>query len=191
MNVFTRNLKSGFTLIELIIVIALIGVMTIIVMPSFRGDKLAQARQAQVDQLNLLLATAQYSAITSGKINRVIFDLKLAKVRIEQLSAKKDNLNQDQYELLQVDYNETSLDWDSNLKIKEIYTNNQNAFWSDEVGNAKAWFYIVSDGNAQNVTINFIDLAENEKTNEQSEYSLVLNPFTVQFKLYDVFQKPS
>ena len=191
MNVFTRNLKSGFTLIELIIVIALIGVMTIIVMPSFRGDKLAQARQAQVDQLNLLLATAQYSAITSGKINRVIFDLKLAKVRIEQLSAKKDNLNQDQYELLQVDYNETSLDWDSNLKIKEIYTNNQNAFWSDEVGNAKAWFYIVPDGNAQNVTINFIDLAENEKTNEQSEYSLVLNPFTVQFKLYDVFQKPS
>lgn len=191
MNVFTRNLKAGFTFIELVIVIALIGVMAMIVLPIFRGNNLSQVRQAQVEQLNLLLATAQYSAITAGKISRVVFDLKTFKVSLEQASGLQDNLGQDQYELLQVDYNETSLDWDQNLKIKEIYINNQNALLADEVNSAKVWFYIVPDGNAQSVMINFTDLAENEKNNELTEYSLVLNPFTVQFKLYDVFQKPS
>jgi len=191
MNVFTRNLQRGFTFIELIIVIALIGVMAILVMPNFRGDKLAQARQTQVDKLNLLLSTAQYSAITAGKINRVVFDLKLAKVRIEELSAQKDSLGQDLYAPLQIDYNETSLDWDQNFSIKEIFINNQNSIFSDEANSAKVWFYIVPDGNAQSVKINFVDLTEIEKNQELSEYSLVLNPFTVQFKLYDVFQKPN
>jgi prepilin-type N-terminal cleavage/methylation domain-containing protein len=191
MNVFTRNLKSGFTFIELVIVIALIGVMAIIVLPNFRSDNLAQARQEQVDKLNLLLSTAQYNAITSGKINRVVLDLKLSKFNLEELSAQKDNLGQDQYISLRLDYNDTSLAWDQNLKIKDVYINNQNSLLSDEIGSAKIWFYIVPDGNSQSVVINFTDMAENEKFNELTQYSLVLNPFTVQFKLYDVFQTPN
>lgn len=191
MNVYIRNLKSGFTFIELVIAIALIGVMAIIILPNFRGDDLSQVRQAQIDQLNLLVATAQYNAIASGKINRVVLDLKLSKFSLEELSDQKDNLDQDQYIPLKVDYNDTSLNWDHNLKIKAVYINNQNALLSDELDSAKVWFYILPDGNAQNVVINFIDFAEHEKTHELTEYSLVLNPFTVQFKLYDVFQKPN
>lgn len=191
MNVFIRKAQAGFTIIELMIVIALIGVMAIIVVPVFRSDNTSQARQEMAGKLNMLVSTAQYNAIASGNITRVVFDLKKAQISLEELAKQKDSLGQDKYDLLKIDYNDTSLAWDQNLQIKEFYINNQNALSSDEGSSAKVWFYIVPDGNAQNVMINFTDTHENEKLNEIIEYSLVLNPFTVQFKLYDMFQRPA
>ena len=47
------------------------------------------------------------------------------------------------------------------------------------------------DGIAQPVVINLRDLASSEKYHDTGEYSLVLNPFAAQFKLYESFKQPA
>lgn len=190
MNAFRNTSKPGFTFIELIIAIVLIGIMAIIVVPNFMSDNLVQDRQENLAKLNTLLATAQYNAISANKLTRVVLDLKSSKIYLEEISNQKDSLGQDLYEPVKIDYNDTSLIWDPNLKIEAIYINNQNELLSQLELSDKVWFYIVPDGNAQSVMINFTDLKANEKFNEMTQFSLVLNPFIVQFKLYDYFQKP-
>jgi len=185
-----NNCRTGFSLIELIIVIALIGVMTMIVTPLLRTEDLAQERANFVNQLNSFVIGAQYNALVSGKINRVVFDFKKSQVYIELQIGQVDAQGQDQYEAVNVDFNENIFSWNSaHFKIKDFFVNQKNELLD---GNSdQAWYYLMPDGNAQNVIINFYDLKDSEKYHESAEYSMVLNPFAAQFKLYELFQQPA
>lgn len=189
-QILSSNRRTGFSLIELVIVMALLGVMAMVIAPMLRGEDLDQERENFVTQLNSMIAGAQYNALVSGKITRVVFDLKHSQIYIEEKSEGKDETGQDKYQLVQVPYNETFFSWDTHhFKMVDFWVNNKN-----ELGNGqdseKAWFYIVPDGIAQVVIINLRDLMSSEKYNDAGEYSLVLNPFAVQFKLYESFKKP-
>ena len=192
MNGITQTLKlnnrSGFSLIELIIVMALIGVMAVVVIPMLRQEDLAQERADFVTQLNSFVSGAQYNALVGGKINRVVFDLKKSQVYLQAKGEGQGTDGQDKYELVQVPYNEDVFSWDGeHFKLQAFLVNNKNELAGQD--SDKVWFYIVPDGIAQSVIINFYDLASSEKYNETGAYSLVLNPFAVQFKLYESFKQ--
>lgn len=87
---------------------------------------------------------------------------------------------------MQADFNDNSFSWnDHKIKIKDVLINGKNAILSSDGISDKVWFFVVPDGNAQNVTINFRDEEESNKDGEHSYYHLILNPFSVQFKLYE------
>ena len=52
------------------------------------------------------------------------------------------------------------------------------------------WFFIVPDGLSQSVIINIVNKKEKGTAERFRPIGLVLNPFMVQFKAYDTFQKP-
>ena len=52
------------------------------------------------------------------------------------------------------------------------------------------WFYITPEGVAQEVIINMLDTNDTGANNNPAQASAVLNPFTLQFTLYDEFQQP-
>lgn len=194
MNGFSQtlnfNCRSGFSLIELLIVMALLGVMAMVIAPLLKGRDFDQERVSFVLQLNAFIAGAQYNAIASGKVSRVVFDLKKSQVYIEEQGLGRDETGQDKYELVQVPYNETFFEWDSHhFKLVDFWVNGNNELAGGK-DSEKTWFYIVPDGIAQVVIINLRDLISSEGYNDLGEYSLVLNPFAVQFKLYESFKQP-
>jgi prepilin-type N-terminal cleavage/methylation domain-containing protein len=193
-SVFIRSKRSGFTFIELIVVIAIIAIMAMTMIPFLQNRDLDQNRQTFVASLNSFVLSAQYNAIVSGKTNRVLFDLVNSRFMIEQATLKKDQFGQDAYEPVKIAYNNDFFDVDqAKFKIRAILINNQDALLLNESGSDKVWFYITSDGIAQNVTIKFADVLENEKFSDHSEqpndYSLILNPFSAQFNLYESISK--
>jgi len=70
-----RNVKNGFTLLEMLIVLIIIGLFSLIGLPAFfnrvRSSKLKAAGAAVAQSLKL----AKSYAVTRGKIYRVDFDL--------------------------------------------------------------------------------------------------------------------
>ena len=180
-----RN-KFGFTFVELIVAIALIGVMALVVVPYFRGRDTGKDRQEFVSGLNHFVAGARYNAILSGKNQKVVFDLENFQVWVEQQVGQKNAQGEELYEKVQADYSESLFGWDNQkIKIKDVLINGKNAILSSDGISDKVWFFVVPDGNAQNVTINFRDEVESDKYGEPSYYHLILNPFSVQFKLYE------
>lgn len=162
--------------------------------PFLQNRDLDQNRQTFVASLNSFVLSAQYNAIVSCKTNRVLFDLVNSRFMIEQATLKKDQFGQDAYEPVKIAYNNDFFDVDqAKFKIRAILINNQDALLLNESGSDKVWFYITSDGIAQNVTIKFADVLENEKFSDHSEqpndYSLILNPFSAQFNLYESISK--
>ena len=179
--------KIGFTFIEVIIAIALIGVMAIIVTPYLRSDNFEQKRAEFVAQLNAFMVAAQYNALVTGQVQRVVFDLRASRFYLEARTSEKDGQGDYKYALVQIAYNDNAFIWDSaRFKLKELYINNKDVLADSS---DKVWFYIMPDGTAQSVTIHFNDIAESEKFDDVIDYRLVLNPFAVQFKIYELFQK--
>lgn len=186
------NLRAGFTLIELIIAILLIGMMAMIVIPNLGGgDTLVQSRQKFVAELNQFVVGARYAALVSSKLQRVVFDLRSYQLLVETSTDAKDSQGQLQFEASKSNYVGKNFNWDkSRFAISSLYINGKDVL-TIEGGADKAWFYFMPDGLAQNVVINFNDLAEQDQLGVMSENSLVLNPFAGQFEFYETFQRPN
>jgi prepilin-type N-terminal cleavage/methylation domain-containing protein len=189
---FIRSSKNGFSLIELMIVVAIMGIMATIIVPYLSPDNSEQERQEFVSKLNLFMTSVWYNSLTTGRVHRVVIDLQATQMFIEMQMDEKTGQGESKYELVQINYNENFFAWNKEqFDFKDVYINDKNVMFADEGSSDKTWFYIVPDGLAQNVIFNFRDAKESKYLGEVSNYSLVLNPFSVQFKLYESFQKPA
>lgn len=178
----------GFTTLELIIAITLVGVMAMIVISNFgHQSKLSARRTEFLANLNLFLANARYDTLVSGKLHKILLDLNKQQFSAHISTGTKDS----QGELKFVSAPVENCPWSQKFEPTAIYINTKNMLHAFEGGSEQVWFYLTPDGLSQNVIINFSDLDEVGQLGSGGEYSLVLNPFSVQFELYETFQQPA
>lgn len=179
--------KKAFTFLELVIVMAIVGILLSIAIPNFMSRRPVYARKQFVDHLNALLQVAWQDTVVTGKLHRITFDISKRAVTAEVQTNKKTATDEYVFTSMTSRYLNATYQWPENtFEFKNFYVNKRdelNLTLSDKKG--KIWFFIVPDGLAQPVIINMVETAQNGL-----EFALVLNPFSVQFKEYDTLQRP-
>lgn len=181
--------KKGFTLIEILVAIAIIVVMAAIVVPNLKPRKAQDERTAFIAQLNSVLSLAWQNALITHSVHRILFDFKKNKVTVEAAAGDKDSQGEQKFIPLQHSYVQTTLQWPDYLRIKNFFIegfDEMSRFAGADTG--QTWFFIVPDGLTQRVTINLIDTHDLRSNGRQTKIGLVLNPFTAQFTAYDTFK---
>jgi len=173
----------GFTLLELIVVIAIIGILAVTVAPLFRGRESQLRTKEFVAKLNALMQVSWQQALVSQKVQRVYFDFRNKKILLEE---QKDIEGKD-FVPIKSEFLDTQMEIPSTYFFKNFYIEGKDEMLRKV---RAAYFYIVPSGLAQTVIINIIDQGEELKERESEKFGLVLNPFSAQFEYYDTFQKP-
>lgn len=181
--------KSGFTLLEILVAIALVAILATIVVPNLFQRKPYYERQQFIRSLNMLSSFAWQQAIITHKTHKITFDMpkRMASVQIE--TDKKNDKGDSVFAPMKGAYLKTSFTWPKHLEIKNFYIEG-----FDEMGRMvggktnEIWYYVVPNGTAQAVIINIID-TQDKINNKPRQIGLVLNPYSAVFKEYDVFQK--
>jgi len=191
--------KKGFTLIELVIVLAIVAVLATIVVPNFKRLWPGYHKKQFVDNLNALMEITWHNAIVTNKLHKVIFDLERRKVWVEQQKSNELTATKEiPFVAVNSPYLKTIYEWPvDTFNFKNFFISKRDEITLTLRGKeGKIWFFITSEGLAQPVILNIIDLKDKPDSTVSgfgqsgNEFSLVLDPFSVQFKEYDTFQKP-
>lgn len=180
---------NGFTLIELVVAIMVIAIIATIVAPNLIRRRPAYERQEFFDKLTGLVALAYLEGSRTGKIHRIFIDLTQKKVRLEHETEKK-RARETVYEPVKYSYLTTEFAWPENLEIKNFYIKQRDEMATAGSVTNTVWFYVTPDGVAQEVTINILDNRDLDEQGRATPVSLVLNPFTLRFTIYNEFQRP-
>jgi len=181
--------NKGFTLFELLVVIAIIGTLATVIVPTFMRRSPIYERRAVIAKLNALTRLAWQNALIENKIHKVKFNLEEGEVSLEITKGQYEK-GEPTFKPLERTYIDTHFDWPENLEIKQFFLEK-----TDEIRlrggrtDLSLWFFVMPDGLAQDVIINFIDTKDLLPDGRPKPFGLVLNPFSVQFKEYDTFQK--
>ncbi len=185
-----KNSKSGFTLIEILIAFALLGILMSVIAPNFKNLLPRREREAFISKLNALSRTAWQRALIERKVFKVSFDLKKNLFWIEASTGKTKD-GQPEFAPVKGAYVKTSVDVPKNIEVKNFIIEgyDEMAKRGGKLTEFEGWFYIMPDGLTQTVTINFVDTKQKNAAGKPRQFGLVLNPFNAQFKTYDSFQK--
>jgi prepilin-type N-terminal cleavage/methylation domain-containing protein len=174
--------RSGFTLIELIVAIAIIGVMATIFVPRLRSRP-AQPLDQLVQKIQELTKLGYERAITTGKVHRIMFRFKEEpSVQLEMGGDQRTSLGEMKFfPIGAIGSLPTRVPWEERFVVKNFYIKG----FDEAAKNLKdAFLYLLPEGLSQESVINIRD--------EQAGATrgMVLNPFTVQWAIYDTLQKP-
>jgi prepilin-type N-terminal cleavage/methylation domain-containing protein len=183
--------KNGFSIIEIVVALAIIALLATIIVPNFVGVKPWYVRKQFVAQLNALLLFARQHAIVTNKIQKVDFDFGERKVRLfSEIEKEKGKL---EFKLVTSSYINPMVEIPDSLEIKNFYIAGSGFDEMTKFAGTRAkggvWFYLVPEGISQEVIINILDSKDVMFNGKPRPIGLVLNPFTAQFKEYDTFQK--
>lgn len=171
-----KNKRSAFSLLELIVVVAIMGLMAAIVMPNLKIFKKRQADKDFVSSLNYISKLAKDNAANTGELHKVVFDFDNFQIFIEQ----QDGENYLKYEN---DYL-TTIGTLKDIEIINFYINGQDEM-ELRPGESKkntVWYFIVPNGLTQEVMINY-DVEEAQK-------NLIIDPFSGLFKGGNGYKTP-
>lgn len=179
--------KKGFTLIEILIVAAIIGLMTAVVVPNFRKLLPKRERQEFLTKLNALMRFAWQHALTTRKVHQIEFDTEKRLVWVSMATGTFKDGNPEVTPIKGA-YLPTSLKIPPKIEIVNFIIEGFDE-WTRGGKRKAAYFFIMPDGLTQSVTINFLDKKHTNVAGKPRQFGLVLNPFNAQFKVYDSFQK--
>jgi len=183
--------RPGFTLLEILVAIAIIGLLATVVVPNIFPDRPREEREKFIDKLNALMSFAWQNSMFTEKVHEVTFSFKKRIVSLK-LEGEKDKYGKAQYRPVQRAYVKTEIEIPKQFEFRNFYVNSKGTKMIDAMPKAKdgeAYFYIVPDGLSQEVIINFLD-SKDLVVRKKRPFGLVLNPFTVQFEVYEEFKRP-
>jgi prepilin-type N-terminal cleavage/methylation domain-containing protein len=181
--------KPGFTFLELVVVIVLLGLLATIVIPNLMSRRPGAERKVFVEELNSVVASAWFAALSTHTVQKIVFDLKKRLIIIES-QASDEKKQTAALERLPSALRKKQISWPETIEIQQFFIDGKN-----DIGQAgrvvtKVWFYIVPDGLSQEIILNMTDASQKRADGSPTQFSLVLNPFVARFKEYDSFQKP-
>ncbi len=187
------NVRAGFSLVEIALVIAILAIIGMVVAPNFSRRVPLYAQQEFVAGLNTVARQAWVQSLETGAPHKVIFNLAQRTIRMERKTKEVDHDGEAVFEPVVLDSLPENYEWPEQFEIKQFFVEGV-----DEVGKHASdsvmedvWFFVIPEGMAQEVIINLIDTKDTHHTLDGQELSLALNPFRVQFTVYEEFQNPS
>lgn len=191
MNISVRGNKTGFTLIELMLAMVIMGIMAALILPTLQQLQPQSTQREFARRFNELCALSWQHALTSQRVHRIMFDLKKRRMSIEVESAQPETLQKEPtFEPLTINYARTDYTWPQSIAIRQFYINGTERLQQIGVKTDSVWFYIVPDGLTQDVIVNVVDTQEVDAQGASLKMGLTVNPFTAQVRRYDTFQKP-
>ena len=189
-SAFGMNKKSGFSLLELLIVLALIGVLGSAVMPNLKRTTPRYEREEFIARFNALTQLGWQQALVSNKAQQISVDVAKKIIFLLSATGDVDRLGEPVFKPAMGLVQSTSLPIPDQFEIKQFFIEGFDMMgkWTKSK-TEEMWFYIVPQGMAQDVIVNFVDTKDTQD-NAPRPVGLVLNPFSAQFKIYDAFQKP-
>ena len=184
MQLVSGKNKPGLSLIELMVAIAIVALLATIVAPNLR-KKPDHKRKNFITQLNSLIKFASNNAVKTGKKHKVEFNLSSNKIFLQKEKKKETFKN------IKRKHQATSIKFPKNILLKNVFIKGVDEM-TRHGGNKKTntfWFFIFPNRFTQPVIINAVDTFD-KRDNKPKMFSLMLNPFSAQFKTYDSFKKP-
>lgn len=184
------NTRPGFSFTQLIFVVAIIGVMSVVVIPNLFKRTPFYKQKVFVTSLNAFMAEAWQRGLTTQRIQKIVFDLNQRKVMLEQ---ETDQHEKQPFVPVTVEYAPAAPSWPEEWEVRQFFVQGTDlmASQANQRHTDTVWFFVLPGGLAQEVIINMVYLANKQTDFEGKKNALVLNPFTVQFKVYDEFQNPA
>jgi prepilin-type N-terminal cleavage/methylation domain-containing protein len=186
----TLNKCNGFTLLELMIVIAIIGVLGAVIMPNISRKTPRYEREAFIARFNSLVQYGWQQALVTHKVQRITVDVGKKIISLAVDSGNKDRAGEPVFIPIERPVQDTEITIPPQIQIKQFFIEGFDMMTKfARSKTASMWFYIVPEGMVQNVVVNGVD-TQDVHDDQPRQFSLVLNPFTALFKTYDTFQKP-
>src|SRR5262245_9979777 len=107
--------NKGFTLIEVLVVIAIIGILLATITPNFRRLLPRREREVFLSKLNALTRAAWQRALVERKIHRMTFNFEKKLITVEVASVTKDG--QQEFQKIKGMYVPTSLKIPANIVV--------------------------------------------------------------------------
>lgn len=181
--------KKGFTLVEILVVLAIIGVIATIIVPNFRNMLPRREREAFIGKINAVMRVAWQRALIEHTVHKVVFNFKKNEFWIEQPTGNT-KLGEAEFARIKGAYLSPAGKIPSTIDVKNFIIEGVDEMTvRGAKGTDEAWFFVMPDGLTQSVTINFLDTKQLNAAGKPRQFGLVLNPFNAQFKVYDNFQK--
>ena len=145
--------KTGFTLIELMIVLAILGLVSALVLPNFLKKSASKQRKTCIEQLNGLLHIAWQQSVTRSLPHKIVFDFEKKSITLHQ-GIISDSKGEYEYKPFKATHLSTFMQLPVEIRIKHFIVDGFDEM-SRFIGGTttESWFFINNHGIAQQITI--------------------------------------
>lgn len=156
-------LKEGFTLIEIMIVVVLIGIITAFGLPRFLSSPVPKAQEF-IGRLNRLVMQAAEQAQQETEPRRIFFNLGLGSVEIQKIGGQQVG---------------GKLELPKELEVTDVIINGVSQFQIGGGQKRTFYFLINAEGVSQEVQL---VITEHARSGKNRPYEFYLHPFTSLFR---------
>jgi prepilin-type N-terminal cleavage/methylation domain-containing protein len=182
-----RSAQPGFSLLELIVVFALIGLLGAFVVPNLFRTKQGAARKEFLTQFEALLKDAVLRSITESKMHQIFIDLEHEKIqtRIFEKNSIESNHHKKFVRLMDAQYL-TEINFPKRFIMKDFFINGVQELVPGNMV-LDVVFYVMPDGTSQAIVANVIE-EDVDGIAPDTKFSFVINPFYARMSVHETFQ---